>query len=104
MCGWDVTAPRGRGSPSGARESQLFFWCMKLKIVSKIHSNDLATTTTTLRHYIIRINSAIAAENIFLTFLITRKSSKTHEKCPECLLKGEASVQKCIRVAVTHPL
>ena len=52
LCGWDVAAPRGRRTPSGARESQLFWGGVITKIFSKILKN---ATTTTLAYYIIRI-------------------------------------------------
>ena len=49
-----VEPPRARGRPSGARESQLYFGYIITKIFSKILL-DITTTTTTEKHYIIRI-------------------------------------------------
>ena len=48
--------PRGRGRPSGARESQVFFVCIRVtNIVSKIHLDiiTIIITFTTEEHYII---------------------------------------------------
>ena len=36
LCEWDVAPQRGRGTPGGARDSQLFFGCVVTKIFSKI--------------------------------------------------------------------
>ena len=58
LCGWDATPQRGRGRPRGARESHLFSGGLTTKIFSKIHFHlDIATTTTTEEHYIIRIQA-----------------------------------------------
>ena len=43
LCGTDVAPQRGRGRPSGARDSHLFFGCVITKIVSKI---PMTTTTS----------------------------------------------------------
>ena len=55
-CGKGVQPPRGRGRPSGARESQLFGYVIT-KIFSNIHLDMITinTTTTTEEHYIIWI-------------------------------------------------
>ena len=53
LCGCDVAPQRGRGSPSGAREPQLFSGGVITKIFTKIH---LDITFTTEEHYIIRIS------------------------------------------------
>ena len=57
LCGKGVEPPRGRGRPSGARESQLFFGYVVTKIFSKMHLDItiITTTTTTEEHYTIRI-------------------------------------------------
>ena len=57
LCGAGVEPPRGRGRPSGARESQLFFGYVVTKIFSKMHLDItiITTTTTTEEHYTIRI-------------------------------------------------
>ena len=49
LCGSGVEPPRGRGRPSGARESQLFLGYVTTKIFSKIL---LDMTTATEQHYI----------------------------------------------------
>ena len=54
LCGKGVEPPRGRGRPSGARESQVFFGYIITKVFSKIHLD--ITTTTTEEHYIIKIS------------------------------------------------
>ena len=43
--------PLGRGRPSGARESQLFFGYIITKMFPKIHLD--ITTTTAEQHYIV---------------------------------------------------
>ena len=53
LCGKGVALPRGRGRPSGARESQVVFGYIIPKRVSKIHLG-ITNTTTTEQHYIIR--------------------------------------------------
>ena len=52
LCGKGVEPPRGRGKPSGARESQVFFGYITCitKICAEIHS-DITTTTTIKYHY-----------------------------------------------------
>ena len=47
LCEWDVAPQRGRGTPGGARDSQLFFGCVVTKIFSKIQM----TTTTSQGNY-----------------------------------------------------
>ena len=47
LCGAGVARTRGRGRPSGGRESQRCFWHVITKIFSKIHLDMTTTTTTT---------------------------------------------------------
>ena len=47
LCGWDAAPQRGRGRPSGARESHLFSGGVITKIFSTIHLD----ITTTEEHY-----------------------------------------------------
>ena len=65
LYGSDVAAPRGRGRPSGARESQLFGGGVISKIFSKIQKN---VTTTTLAYYIIRTTLFECCVNSFGAF------------------------------------
>ena len=44
LCGAGVDPPRGRGRPSGARESQLFFGDIITNMFSKIHLDITSTT------------------------------------------------------------
>ena len=44
LCGKGVEPPRGRGRPSGARESQLFFGDIITNMFSKIHLDITSTT------------------------------------------------------------
>ena len=53
LCGGDVAAQRGRGRPSEARDSQLFFGCVITNFL-KINL-DITIAFTTEEHYIIRI-------------------------------------------------
>ena len=53
LCGAGVDPPPGRGSPSGAREAQLFLGYTITNIFSKIQ-NDM--TTTTKEHCIMGIS------------------------------------------------
>ena len=52
LCGKGLAPPRGRGRPSGARESQLFSGYILTNVFSKIH--DDITTNTTEEQYITR--------------------------------------------------
>ena len=52
LCGWDVAPQRGRGRPSGARESQLFFGSVLTRIFSKI--GITVDTTTSQAYYMMR--------------------------------------------------
>ena len=54
LCGKGVEPPRGRGGPSGARESQLFFGYIVTKTLSNTHL-DVITNTTTEEHNIVWI-------------------------------------------------
>ena len=67
LCGKGVEPPRGRGRPSGARESQVFFGYNITKLFSKIHLDITTTTTTTTEeHYRIRIHASLVGSGWIL--------------------------------------
>ena len=55
LCGAGMEPSRGRGRPSGARESQLFLGYVITKVFSKTHL-DIITTTTEDHHTILKYN------------------------------------------------
>ena len=63
LCGAGVEPPRGRGRPSGARESQVLFEYIITKTFSKIR---LDITTTTEEHYILRIFICFPTQQTFV--------------------------------------
>ena len=62
LCGKGVERPRGRGMPSGARESHVFCGCITINGFQRSIYFEVyvtTTTTTTEEHYMIRISHIV---------------------------------------------